>query len=250
MDSYRVGSMFFTAGADLVMDGFTVATETGWLDTPDMRRQQVDIPQGHGAFDLPGFLSARVVALSGLVSASSVGKFLWLRSQITGLMADGSLGKVVGELSGVTLWGNARLVKTNFAPIVWGQTANYQIQFWFANPRLFGSTQIFTGGSPSYHYGNFPAAPVHTVTATTAMSGYTIAGPAGKLFTVTVACNPGSPHTIDMSTGQLIVNGIVSFGNVSRADTWVIPGGVAVTHTLTLVSGSGTLLTAVTDTYV
>lgn len=231
-------------------DGFYIDDDgfEGWNDGSDIRRDETDRPQGHGSFDVPGFLSARVVSLSGTCWADTHQKLMWFRSQLTGLLADGAAGQIVVEEGGQTRWATCRLAtRTGFAVRSEDiRSAEYQIQVWCANPRQFGETREFAGGIPAFHRGNFPAAPVHTVTGIGA--DYTINGPAGKQFTVTTPVTDGHPHTIDMATGFLEVDGAVVSGAVTQADVWSIPGGAQVTHTLT---GPGlSLSTAVTDTYI
>jgi hypothetical protein len=80
-------------------------------------------------------------------------------------------------------------------------------------------------------------------------SGYTIEGPDGAEFSVTQAVTTGHPHTIDMRTGLLSVDGAVVYGQVSSGDTWEIPAGSAVSMTLVPVAGSGTLTATVRDTF-
>lgn len=246
----RVKSLAFRGHRDAIRGGFYVDPDgfTGWDDGVDVRRELHAIPQGHGAYDLPGFLEPRVFGVAGKCYADSDQKLEWWRGALTGLFADGDSGRVVVENRGLTTWANARLAtRTEFAKIPGGALmARYRIQFWAANPRKFGEARTFDGGVPAYHYGNFTAAPVLMVSGASP-SGYTINGPAGKQYVVTQALVSGHPHTIDMATGLLEVDGVVVFGGVSRADTWAIPAGAQVTMT---VSGSAVLSALVTDTYI
>ena len=44
-------------------DGFT-----GWDEGVTMRRQEILLPSGHGAFETPGFMGPRVTTISGASS--------------------------------------------------------------------------------------------------------------------------------------------------------------------------------------
>jgi hypothetical protein len=234
-------------------DGFD-----GWDDSTDMRREEIAIPQGHGAFDVPGFLSPRVVALSGHAVALSPEYLDEGRSVLTGLLADGDSGRIIVHGYGPTQWADGRKAsKTQFKVLGSNpRVAKFQAQFWCANPRKFGDVRRhpdgspwpFASGEPASHYGNFPATPVHVVSG--AMSGYAINGPAGKAKVVTVPVVSGHPHTIDDATGYLSIDGVIVAGGMSQADTWSIPAGAQVTHTLVPASGSGTLATTVLDTFI
>ena len=99
----------------------------------------------------------------------------------------------------------------------------------------------------SFHYGNFPATST-IVVAGSMPSGYTIYGPAGKAYTVTQAVVSGHPHTIDMATGLLMIDGTYVYGVTSSGATWAVPPGGQVTQTLTPVSGAGTMTVSTPDT--
>lgn len=246
----RVGGVTLNG---LAATGFIIAPDgfVGWDESTATKRDSVPLPQAHGSFAVRGFRDNRVLTVSGTCLADSEQQLRFFGNQLTGTGADGTAIRVTVDHSGSTTWADGYLDgETKFSMFATGQAATFAIQFWFPSPRKLGNTLTFASGVPAYHYGNFPAAPVLTVTAITTMSGYTIAGPAGKLYTVTVACNPGHPHTIDMATGQLVADGTISTASVSQGDTWTIPGGARVVHTLTPVSGSGSLGVAVTDTFI
>lgn len=255
----RAGALVFRGRRDVIRDGFYVDADsfTGWDDGVDVRRELYEIPQGHGAYDLPGFLEPRTFGWRGRCYANSEGRLEWWRGALVGLLAGGDSGQVIVGNRGLTTWANARLAtRAEFAKIPGGALmARYRIQFWAANPRKFGdvrrhpdgSAWPFASGEPAYHYGNFAATPVHVVSGD--MSGYTINGPVGKAKVVTVPVVAGHPHTIDDATGYLSIDGVIVVGGMSQADTWAIPAGAQVTHTLTPASGTGTLATTVLDTY-
>jgi hypothetical protein len=244
--SVRVGQVVFDGGdAD---EGFTVATVTG-LDGVDMRSASVDRPQAHGDFELPGFLAARIVTVSGKCFAESPERLGWYRRQLSGLLAGGGTGTVMFDWLGEKVSATGQRVgKPEFIDSVLpGRIADYVIQFRFPNPRLFGESHTFGPASSVsvHHYGNFTAAPVLTVSGSAA--GYTIPGPNGKAFIVTQAITADSPHMIDMATGLLTVGGAVVTGGISRGDLWGVPAG----SPLVMSVNNGLVLSAtVRDTYI
>ena len=245
----RVGGVilngFATTGFIIARDGFV-----GWDESTSTKRDSVVIPQAHGSYAVRGFRDVRVLTVTGICLADSEQQLQLFGAQLTGTGADGNAVRVTVDHSGATTWADGYLDgETKFSMFAAGQAANFAIAMWFPNPRKFGNTLTFASGVPANHYGNFPAAPVLTVTGSMP-SGYSVAGPSGKVFTVTAAIAAGQTHTIDLATGYLKVNGVLTFGAVSRGDLWVIPGGASVTHTLVPVSGSGVLSAAVTDTFI
>ena len=242
----RVGGLTFFGGAG--SDGFYIKDGglTGLFGGVGVRSDSIPRPQAHGDYDVPVFRSSRMVSIMGPCEADSEERLDFYDRQFTGLLADGQSGRVVFDMPGGPRWGDARLAANEFEPVLWGRRADYMLQLRFANPRLFGEARTFAEGVPAFHFGNFPAAPVLTVTSASA-GGYTISGPSGKQFIVTAPLVSGHPHTIDMATGLLEVDGVVVFGGVSRADTWAVPAGAQGTMT---VSGTAVLSALVTDTYI
>lgn len=217
------------------------------FDGTDFRGEAVLYPAGHGAFDLPSFSQPRTASVSGLCLADSDERLGWWRRKLTGLFTSGP-ERVSVDYLGERVWGDARLAlgsRTRFDVVVPGSIAEYQIQFTFNDPRLYGESRSFASGVPSFHFGTFPASPLIRVTGSSS-GGYTVNGPDGKAYVVTRPLVTGHPHTIDMLDGRLRVDGALVFGGVSRADVWTVPAGQTVTHTL---SGSGTLSVTVRDTF-
>ena len=249
MASVRVGGLEFFGGAG--SDGFYIEGEglQGLLSGVDVKRDSVSRPQAHGDFDVPGFLESRVVSIAGPCLADSAEKLSEYGRQITGLLADGAAMPVTFDVPGGPLWGMARLAaKTEFDVTLWGSQARYQLSLLFANPRLYGEAHGFEIGTYDLvNYGNFPAAPVYTVTGSSA-GGYVVYGPAGKSFHVTRALNAGEIHTIDMADGYLRVNGVVVYGGIgSPANAWLVPGGGSVGVT---VSDAAIITGRISDTYI
>lgn len=230
--------------------GFVIAPDglDGLDDGVSVRGEVVQRQFADGDYDLPTTLDARIVQIAGGCIANSPGQLAWFKSALKGMFG-GASGPVTFEHLGSTVWGVARMApstRPNFK--VDGTdslSAAFSIQLKFPDPFLYGETRTFAGGTPALHYGNWKAIPVHVVSGVNA-SGYTINGPGGRQFKVAKPVTSGSPHTIDMRTGWLTINGVVQTGAVTIADLWSIPAGGQVTHTLT---GSGlTLATTVKDT--
>lgn len=228
--------------------GFKIVDFEGWNDSVDVRRERIEIPNAHGDFDLPGLRGSRVTRMSGFCRSESLRQQQWHRSVLTGLLADGDADRVVVEESGETQWANVRLAtRPTFERNSFSKYADWELALWAANPRKFGETRTFGPASSisAYHFGNFPAAPVLTVAGSSA-GGYTINGPAGRTFVVTHALVSGQPHTIDMATGRLTVNGAVVTGGIATARTWAVPPGTKVAMSVT----AGLISAAVVDTFI
>lgn len=230
-------------------DGF------GLDDGVDIRRESVARVQAHGDYDVPGFLTSRTVPYSGWCRAPDSETLLHYRSQITGLLADGSSAVMVVDRPGGSMWAPVRLASmTKFrVRAKTPRVADWQLQLWMADPRLFGDAVTFPTERHSlaevHHRGNFPALPVLEIKGA-ATGGYTITGPAGKKYTVTRALVAGQTHRIDMRTGLLEINGVIVMGGVTIADTWAIPPGIHVPHTITAVGGAASLTVTPPDTFI
>ena len=247
----RVGSVVFnglaTTGFIIGPDGFV-----GWDDSTPTKRQLQPRSQAHGSFPQKGYRDVRTVVISGTCVADSEQQLEWFGSQLTGLLSDGSMGTITVDHSGVTSFANCFVDgQPTFAMFGAGAAALFTAQFWCPDPRKFGTGNAYGPATALtvFHYGNFAAAPVLTI-AGSMPSGYTITGPSEKVYTVTAAVTAAAPHTIDMSTGYLTINGVIQTGVVTVGNTWTVAPGAQVAMTLTPVSGTGTLSATVTDTYV
>jgi len=227
-------------------DGFK-----GWDGGVDIRDEDEEIPQRPGSFDLPVFPKRRLPVIQGFCRAESPERIGWYGRQLTGLAADGGRVRITVEKGGVRRWADARLVgSSDFDQIRNTRFARYQLQLRCANPRKFGETRRFASGVPAFHRGNFRASPVITVTPTGSgmPNGYSINGPSGRKYTVSAGLATGHVHVIDMATGLIAVDGVVTAGIVTQPDTWSILPAQQVAMTLVPVSGSGVLSAAVVDT--
>lgn len=252
MANVRIGDLTFQGGGG--QDGFYIRGEGlgGLLDGVDVRRDSVDRPNADGVFSASTYLTPRVVVIGGDCVAGSAEKLDHYASRLKVLQATRGEFRVVFDMPGKTLWGDAHLSdRPTFVPTIWGVLAEWDIELQFDDPRLFGESRTFTTGSglnmPVHHYGNADASPVLTVSGTMP-SGYTLTG-GGESYTVTRAVVAGSPHVIDLSTGFLSIAGVVQSGGITAADVWTVPGGAPVIHRLQPTSGTGTLTVSITDTY-
>lgn len=249
--SVRLGSLHISG--DRVTDGFELDEDgiDGWHGGGyDVRRDDTPVPQGHGSFDVPVFLTSRVVTVTGRCVASSQERLAWHRGRLMGTLAQGNSGRIIVEDLGETLWADVRLAAGTKWTQFGGQPyATFKLSLWSKSPQKYGEGRTFGSGEAAFHYGNFPAVPVITV-AGTMPNGYTINGPAGKKYVVTAGVTPTDSHIIDMATGILRIDGVPVYGKVSQGDTWAIPPGQAVAMTLAPVSGAGTISAVVVDTHV
>ncbi|OOB90750.1 hypothetical protein [Rathayibacter sp. VKM Ac-2630] len=213
-----------------------------WWESAEMERDVVKRPGAPGAFDTPGQLGDKLLPFSGVIITPSEEETEELSRKVRGLIADGSLTTVTdgtwmmrGRLSGrsraVPRRGNRRF-------------ADWIVTVWCPDPRKYGETKHFTAGERASHRGNFTALPVYTVSGN-APAGYPLYGPGGRRYDVVQPLKLGTPHVIDMRDGLLRIDGAVVPGAATRADTWGIPAGAQIVHSI----GPGlTLDVALTDT--
>lgn len=224
----------------------------GWMSGTTIRRDEVARPSAHGAFDAPGFQSARVVSIEGAILATSEDVLERMILQLTGLLADGSTGQLtVQDDHGNATWADVRLAaQTQVDRSTTGREADFQVQFWAPDPRRYGDLQSFppagasaaTGSVSVFHRGNFPAHPVISIGS--APSAYEITSPAGTFSVAGAAA--GGTHVVDMRTGRVTRNGVLMPG-VSSGATWAVPPGDRWSHSLSVPSGFRVQLH---DTYV
>lgn len=215
-----------------------------WRGGSQWRREEIGRPVAAGAFDIPGYLPQRVVTIEGTLLASSAAL---LQHQIRGLEGfgtDGEKFRVMVDDDHGTTWRDVRLAQSASVDERDETTADFVMSLWAADPRAYGESRTFLGGESAYHYGTSSAIPTLEVTGVYP-SGYTVSIP-GKSFVVTQALTAGQTHRIDMRTGWLYRDNVLQSGAVSRAETWVIPPGQEVTHSIT---GAGVLTVTVVDTY-
>lgn len=225
----------------LVLDPDGVRSVWGGVD---VRREDIARPSAHGSFDMPGFLTPRVIPVSGHASSRSPLGLEHLMGRLSGLLADGGKGRLVLDGPTGPRWCDVRLASATQITQLNATTARFLLTFWAADPRTYGEARDVAGGAAAVQYGNFPATPRLLVGA--GSGGYTVTGPGGRV--VTVGSAPAAAHEIDFVTGGLFLNGVRQVGAISVFQPWTIPPGApGVTATI---SGSRSLVQRVTDTYV
>ena len=109
----------------------------GWfMGGVSMRREYVDRPTHDGQFATPGYLSGRIVTLAGKVLGNGdEAAFQTAVEALEALLADGGSDTltVTTELGASTAT-VFRYGEPQFRPIVWGYSADYQIQLWAPDP--------------------------------------------------------------------------------------------------------------------
>lgn len=250
-DQVLIAGLLFRAGEG--SHGFFIDEDglEGWEDTPAVRLDTIARVAADGDFPSASInYEARILTLSGLCLARSAGELGVLRDRLTGLPRGSTRTSVTSY--GVTTSADSTIAgATRFKTVVPGSIARYQISRRFPDPRKYGNTRTLGPGSSvaAFHYGNAAAAPRIIVSGSDS-SGYTITGPNGRRYRVTLALTSGSPHTIDMSTGLLTVSSTVRTGVTPQANIWRVPPGQSVTHSVAGASGgSVSMQVTVTDTY-
>lgn len=214
----------------------------GWLDGVGMRRDKLDRPAAHGAFTVQGYATGREISWSGLILTDSEAKQERARRALSGLLADGGTGQLVGD-DWATLSAEVEMEEVSSEVIVPGSIASYRIALFAPDPVLYGDVNEFGAGEVAYQRGNYAAQPTFVVTGAAA-GGYTITGPGGKRIVVTTPLVSGTPHTVSMAEGEVMAGS--ALGEISVFQPWTIgPGLPGVTHTIS----AGNLLVRVPDSY-
>ena len=229
---------------------FVIQEMTGWDESPDMRRDEEDRPLQHGAFDAPGYLTARVVSITGVILGESPADLQRAVRRLNGLLADGGSAVMTVHDALGPLWSRVRRASApgvrvrGEAPSI----ADYQMQFWAPDPRRYGRLREFSGSSVvPYHEGTLPAIPEVLVTGEFPQ-GYTISY-GSSAFIVTAPLTAGQTHRIDMRTGWVFRGATQLVGAVAAAEVLHVPPGMP-DRTMTLGgSGSGSMTVRVLDTY-
>lgn len=240
------------AATALPFEGFAIGPRgfSGWDDGVQVRRDSTARPRGSGDFQSQGFPSSRAPRISGTCVARSPQKLDWFRSAFTALASSEAAFQMNVDHLGETRFAMAEVGGTPLFEVVGGTTtARFQLELYCADPNKYGAAETFGPGTTvtAHHWGNAPAAAELIVTGVA--PGYTVHGPDGAVYTVTAPLTLGVPHSIDMETGLLRVGGSIVYGAVTAADTWSVPGGIAVDATITPVSGSASMSITVRSTY-
>ena len=218
----------------------------GWRGG-DLRREEIPRPAAHGAFDAPGFQAQRVITLEGSLLASSPGELQHMKDRVSGLLADGSLGRMTVDDDWGTSWRDVRLVSIGDMDEIGDTECPFSLTLWAADPRRYGEVNEFAAGEAALTRGNFPARP-QLIVSGTAAGGYTVTGPGGRQVVVTEPLVSGQPHTIDFARGGLWIGGVRQLRAITVYEPWEIgPGLPGATAT---VDNGASLIQRVTDTFV
>lgn len=241
----RIGSIKFESIPQNRFSTFTVSDWSGVDDGLAIRRDEMVRPGDHGSFETPGFLTSRVIPFSGHIIQDSPEKLDRARNRLIGLF-DG----ITRQLSITRNLSTLRMrVGAAAQPVVkvLGEdpcVAEFSIQFWSADPRMYGPEKNYAGGQVAINEGNFPATPRLLIGAGT--GGYTVTGPSGRLVTVSSA--PAAAHEIDFVTNGLYLNGVRQSGAISVLRPWRVPVGLP--GAMASINGARTLVQRISDTFI
>lgn len=238
----------------------------GWRGRPGVKSQDVSAPNSDGDVDLPAHNAARNITLSGTLIPSQPAQLQEFLDRLGGLLQGD--GTVTGDqLAGGRLqidWHHS----TRWAPVKWdgelldtysGQGDDMRLLFTIPlkspRPQKFGDVQqVVIPASLSYsevfHRGNTVAYPVVVVSGS-APGGYSMRTEGGTTYTVTRPLVAGSPHTIDMRTGRLMVGNQFVSGGVSSAGIWRAWAGTSMSVRIQPVTTGSPVMTIHTaDTFI
>lgn len=228
-----IGSVTFDEWPRDYDDAFVVTPNglTGWFGAAGIRRNETQRPAAHGSFDAPGFRGAKVPFVAGEILAASPATFHAKRLQLEALLADGSTGRMsVQDDHGNVTWQDVRLAQPAVvAPHPNDPSGSFQIGLWAHRAEIYGEERTFSGASADvFHRGTLPA-PL-TVRIGNGAANYAVTSPLG---TFQVAGAPsGGTHVVDLRTGRVTRNGTLLTGVVTRAETWDLPAGAPVAHSV------------------
>lgn len=222
----------------------------GWDDGVTMRSYSSPRPQAHGEFDAQGFLSGRLMSLSGWAIASSPQQLERLREKFIGHGALGGRFIVAVTRNGLVQSALGR-VATSSAPTFVdngsGLRAEWSVSWWFPEPWKYGKALGTSGIGSSVtvtNRGNVDARPRLKVTGTRP-SGYTITGHGGREIVVASPLTPSTPHEIRLDTGRLYVDGVRTLRGIDRGEAITFPPG----RSIVTVSAGASIEVFGNDTY-
>lgn len=217
-----------------------------WTGSGDVRRDDAPRPTAAGSFWAPGYLSAKVVPLSGTILASSEAELKVMRRRLEALLVGVESDRMtVDDGQGLVTWGTVGLAQ-QAAVVEHGDgafTADFAVQFWSHDPYRYGDLHTYgpAASVTAFHRGTVPAIPVIEVTG--AGAAYSVTSPGGTYQVSGITA--GGTHRIDMNTGWIYRNGVLVEGVAVRADVWAIPAGARWAHS----TSSGQITVKVPDTY-
>lgn len=242
----RLGEFVFYSDDYPGASGFTFAGWSGWTDGPGQRRDAAARPSGHGSFRARSFATDRVVSWQGRYTGTSVEDVAYKGQVLTGLEGLDVRVEVQRE---ETLWADVTVDRVRFAESGYAAWADYQIELWMPDPFKYGGvhTSVSTGANvPTSHRGNTAAHPRFTVTGAMP-AGYRIVGK-GRSFVVPGPLASGQTDVVDFRAASVRRDGVLVTGVTPR--TFSVAGGENVSWQLVPVSGSGSAVMSLVDTFI
>lgn len=226
---------------------------SGWFERPGVKQDRQARPLGDGNFPAPAFREGKLPAWEGLILTDDLGEQHKAITDLAPLLGDGDLIRMTVQSDEEVVsstWADAHLdSEPTVEVLVPGRVAKYRVRMYCPGSFRFGELHSFASGELAFHYGSADALPAFEVTGSMP-SGYAITV-AGRAFTVTQGLSSGQEHTINFADGGLVYrNGVLQRGVYAHPrQTWAIRSGARLVHSLVPVSGSGSLLVKVPDTF-
>lgn len=238
----------------------------GWVGRPGVKSKDTAADNWDGDIHLPDHNAARTMTITGTLIPSSQPKLQEFTDRLNGLLsgygpAAGDQmagGRLQVEWFGSTRWAPVKLngeILIDQAGPFGLKRLIFTIPLRAPKPQKFGAAQVVTiPSSLSYenvfHRGNTVSYPVVVVSGS-APGGYTMRTVGGTTYTVTRALASGSPHTIDMRNGRLMVGGAYVSGGVSSAGIWRVWSGAPIQVRIQPVTTGAPVMTVTTlDTFI
>ncbi|WP_440708827.1 hypothetical protein [Herbiconiux sp. YIM B11900] len=212
--------------------GFNLERLAGWKPgSVGVRGESIEVEEGHGEYDLPVYRGRRIIESSGYVVAANNAERNRMSDRFSGVLADGSLGRVTIEDEGERRWARVRLQSASFED-TYPARADWELALRAPDPRIFGDLEEYTGGIVDViNRGSFPSSPVIKVSGA-GTNTYGVYGPSGRRWLVEQDLVSGHPHYLNIETGELIIDNVLFIGQTPEADSWVCPPGVRTRHTI------------------
>lgn len=224
---------------DIATDGLR-----GWFEGVDVRSERHPRPSSNGFFPSEVLRGGRTITLKGLVHSRGDVDQERALARLTGLLANGQTGRLTVQTPNGETWADVELDdKPEITMLMYGQTAEYRLQFWAPDPMRYGKTNVFEPGDAVSHRGNAPSFPVIKVVGP--RPAYTISA-GGKDFAVSQALTAGQTHEVFLKTGTVLRNGIKQLGVTTAPVRWSVAAGQRLLHTI---SGSGPASIELPDTF-
>lgn len=262
-----LGSVVFDGTADAVT--YTIGDDglDGWWDNVPTRTNRTPRPSRHGEFDSRGYLSGRVVTLTGLVLSTGPAAQENDLSALAGLLADGDTARLTVEGAAGSLWADVvRVDAPDVQVIVYGQTAAYQVNFLARDPRRYQDAAWVRTAPPSggvgliwpvkwpatwpgagdsgrillENTGKAPSAPMFRL-----LGGFDTAlitcVETGSRIGLDRAVPPGSTVEIDTANRRAVIDGQSDVSRWLRWREWeMVPGGSSRSFQFDVTAPSGT----------